>query len=161
MPCASTIPALKPFRRGPQCTSLRTFAVTNHVKLKCGCRSDQTTGRCHHFSLLCGGGVVVADEVEQAVGEQKADLGGQVSLPGSGLAQGSVEGDHDVAEHARSLARLALIHGEREHVGGPILATMLAIEHLDPGVVGQEHAELRVDEVQGRQHAIRHFPDQP
>jgi hypothetical protein len=92
--------------------------------------------------------VVVAHEVKDPVSEQEADLGEELSLPRPGLAKRRRKGDHDVPEQSR---HAGLAPAWRRLV----LVPVLAIQHLHPGVVDEQHAELRVLEPERTEHPIR------
>jgi hypothetical protein len=57
--------------------------------------------------------------------------------PRLGLLAGSIDAHNDVAEHvAGERAELALVHGERENVGGPIFMPIDLVQLMDVFVVG-------------------------
>lgn len=74
-------------------------------------------------------------------------------LPGSGI-----ERNHDVAEHAR-LGLVGSVELEREHVSRSIFLTMLGVQLLNEGIIGEEHAELGVEKPQLGQHSITQRAD--
>ena len=101
-----------------------------------------------HFALFVRRGVVVAEEVEDAVRQQVRHLGVEVVTGFRRLPLGRFERDDDVAEVAELTGRrdelLALLLREREDVGWLVLSGVAAVEGVDLGVGGDCDAELAV-----------------
>ena len=76
--------------------------------------------------------VVVAAQVEHAVHH------------GLGQVLGVLRADHHVAQLARPGRRAALVHGEGQHVGGPVDAAVLAVQRADPLRVHELDREVAV-----------------
>ena len=92
--------------------------------------------------------VVIAEEMEEAVGEEAAEflIEGQAAL--LGLAGGGLDGDDEVAEEGRGQGgAFALAPGD--DVGGSVAAEPEAVELLDVAVVGDEDGEFGVVTFQG------------
>jgi len=101
--------------------------------------------------------VVVPQQVEDAVDQQRVEPGGEPLVTGSRLRGGGVDRDHDVAEkarggdttgeprgeavaraHAACLASVCLlVQWKREHVGRSVHAAVGAIEHPHRRIVDQ------------------------
>ena len=92
-------------------------------------------------------GVVVAEQVQDAVRreQQQLLLGGVAGLRGLPRRDGRAE--HDVAEHAllgllAVAAGAQLVHREAHHVGGPGQVHPLDVQHLHGGLVHQLEAQV-------------------
>ena len=98
--------------------------------------------------VLLGLGVVVAEQVQDAVHREQVDLV-VVAVPGGGgLLRGDLRAQRDVAEVARvglsssSRPGRQLVHGERQDVGGALLAHPLLVEHGDRVGVDEPQRQL-------------------
>ena len=161
MPSASPVSASEGSLPSCALAAWAAFPVTNRLGLFRGRRSDEPARGFDHSALLAGRDVIVAEQMEQAVGEQKSELGDQVPLSPAGLAERRIERDHDIAEHPARALVCALVHWKREYVGRAILPTVLAIERPNSLIVRQEHAELGLRELERAEHSVGHLPDQP
>jgi len=115
-------------------------------------RPDQTARGRVHPPFLDSCGVVVSDEVQEPVREEEAHFRIEGALARASLPLRRLERNHDVAEDARSAAHGLFVHGEREHVGRTVLASVRAVEHANRRVVDEQHAELRVQEPETSEH---------
>jgi len=109
--------------------------------------------------------MIVAEQVEQAVSQQKAHLRQELALSAFGLTGSGVERNHDITERARATramhgAVLALFERKREHVGRAIFVAMLSIQLLNFAVIRQKHAELCLLEAELAQHRIGDAADE-
>ena len=108
---------------------------------------QQLALQLEHLPLLLGLGVVVAEQVQDAVRreQQQLLLGGVAGL--GGLPGRDARAEHDVAEHALlGLLALAagaqLVHREAHHVGGPGQVHPLHVQHLHRGLVDEPQAQV-------------------
>ena len=100
--------------------------------------------------------MVVAQKVEEPVGEQVGHLVDEWSSPRARLPQRRIERDDDVAQETRRASRARSgVHRKREDIGRFRLATMLSVELLDVHVVGQKDAELALGDTETFEHALR------
>lgn len=96
--------------------------------------------------------MVVAEQVQEPVGEVAIELGSDRSplrprAPGRG-----VEGHYHVAEERPSARRFR--YREGQDVGRLVLASPLPVQRPDPPVGDEEHRELGVVEPQGREEGL-------
>src|SRR6266567_8623439 len=84
--------------------------------------------------------VVVTDQVQEAVDRKMAEMMVERLLFVVGLFPRRLEGDGDIAEHARRVVRRArsrrLQRRKRQHVGRLVDAAPVAVQRLNPGIVG-------------------------
>lgn len=100
--------------------------------------------------------MVVAQKVEEAVGEQMGHFVDERTASRARLSLRRVERDDHVAQETLRTARTGLgVHGKREHVGRLRFATMLSIQLFDVCVVGQKNAELMLRNAEIFEHALR------
>ncbi len=80
--------------------------------------------------------MVPAEEVEEAVSEKHADLVENRGATGKGLLPRGGNAHNDVAEHAaRQRTELALVHRERQDVGGTVLTAIGLVQLMDTFVI--------------------------
>ena len=99
--------------------------------------THQRVLRLRHAPRVRGALVVVAEQVEEAVGEVAVQLGADPAALLLRRAPGGVEGDDDVAEE-----RAGTAGRERQHVGRAVLAAPGAIEAPHGGVSHHEQRQL-------------------
>jgi hypothetical protein len=100
--------------------------------------------------------MVVAQEVQKAVGEQVGHFDDERSASCSGLSKRGVERHHHVAQETNGAVVAGLrIHRKREHVGWFRLVPVLPIQRLDVRIVRQKDAELTFRNPEILQHALR------
>lgn len=100
--------------------------------------------------------MVVAQKVQETVGEQMGHFDDERSASRSRLSQCRVERHDDVAQEANGAAGAGLgVHRKREHVGWFRLVPVLSIQRLDVRVVRQKDAELTLRNAEIIQHALR------
>ena len=100
-----------------------------------------------HLLVLLRLGVVVAEQVQDAVHGQQLDLGLGAVARGLALLGGDVGAQHQVAEHALlgllvDQAGAQLVHRERQHVGRSLLVHPLLVELGDGRLVDGLDAQL-------------------
>src|SRR5882757_5090121 len=93
--------------------------------------------------------VVVADQVQEAVHGEMAQMMTERLLLFIGLTACRLEGDRDIAEHARCVVVAAAGTGrlqrrKRQDVGRLVDAAPVAVERANAGIVGQHHRELGI-----------------
>ena len=124
-------------------------------------RREQLGLQAEHLALLLRLGVVVAEQVQDAVGAQQLQLvlGG---VPGGAACRcGDLRAEHDVAEQPRlgllvvAARRTQLVHREGQHVGRARLVHPLDVQLLHRVGVDEQHRQLglRVDA-----HPVEHEP---
>jgi hypothetical protein len=97
--------------------------------------------------------VVVADQVEHAVGDEQVQLGRQRNVEAAGLARGRLGRDHDLPhERERGIRRL---ERERQHIGPPGDASVASVETPDLRVVDDEHVHVTRRATDRREGAAR------
>ena len=123
---------------------------------------EQLVLEAEHLLVLLGLGVVVAEQVQDAVHGQQLDLGLGAVAGGRALLLGDRRAQHQVAEHALlgllvDQAGTQLVHREGEHVGRALLLHPLLVELGDGRLVDGLDAQLgeRVDA-----HPVHHEPAQ-
>lgn len=107
----------------------------------------------HHAAFIAFGRVIETEQMQQAMREQQAQLSfGSLSVR-TGLASGGWPGDHDVPKRVPGRNhREALPHGEREHIGRPIDASVFAIQAAHDAIVAEHQGQLSVLQREGSQH---------
>ena len=95
--------------------------------------------------------VVVADQMQEAVDREMAEMMIERLLFVVGFAPRGLIGDRDVAEHARRIVGPAgagrLQRRKRQHVGRLVDAAPVAVQRADAGIVGQHDREFGVADV--------------
>lgn len=91
--------------------------------------------------------MIVAEQVQKSMEGKHPDLGGHVVPGPTSLTPGNATGNHHISKRSR------LIGGERQDIGGHVLATKLAVELLDAPVrhQGNSNSTARF----GRRHATQ------
>jgi hypothetical protein len=85
--------------------------------------------------------MIEAGEVKQAVQQQDLDFGFQGMAEGLGLAGRRLERNRQIASQtgAAAIAGLEAGSGKGEHVGGQVLAPVVAVQLPNLGVAGEQH----------------------
>ena len=95
--------------------------------------------------------VVVADQMQEPVDRQMAEVMIERLLFVVGLFARGLIGDGDVAEHARRVVGRGragrLQRRKRQHVGRLVDAAPVAVERADAGIVGQHDRELGLADI--------------
>ena len=100
--------------------------------------------------------MIVADQMQETVHRQMAEMMVERLLFVIRLAAGRLVGDGDVAEHARGVVGAGragrLQRRKRQHVGRLVDAAPVAVQGANAGVVGQHHREFGIADI-GIDHA--------
>ena len=90
--------------------------------------------------------VIVADQMQEAVDRKMAEMMVERLLFVVGFFARRLIGDGDIAEHARRVVGRArsgrLQRRKRQHVGRLVDAAPVAVQRLNPGIVGQHDREF-------------------
>src|SRR5665647_3297880 len=97
------------------------------------------------FLLLDAGEMVVAEEVEEPVDGQQAELVVEAVALRPGLAEGERYGDNDIAQVELAVGPL-LAEREAQDVGRAVLLHELAVERLDGPFAREGQADLGLDQ---------------
>lgn len=114
----------------------------------------EPSSHCVHFAFLRLRRVIVADQMQDPVGQEEAHFLEQPAFSAQCLAFRGVERDHDVAEPARAFTADLVVEWKREYVRRLILVSMTQIQLLDLPVIREEHAELAVRELERGEHRV-------
>lgn len=114
----------------------------------------EPTGHRVHLAFFGLRGVVVADQVQDAVREQEPNFLEETALSAQRLARSRVNRDHDVAEPARAFAAGLVVERKGQHVGRLVLVAVDPVQLLDFSVIREQHAELTAAELERRQHGV-------
>ena len=103
-----------------------------------------------HSARLRSVVMVHAQQVQNPVDEQVAELGRQRSSPRLGLRLRGLDGDQHVAEAILpELGPHSFLRRERQNVSGPMRATEASSYLRNPHVTGEGDGKLGVREAQG------------
>src|SRR6478609_8107051 len=115
-----------------------------------------------HLLVLVGLGMVVAEQVQDAVHGEQVELGSGGVAGGLRLLLRDGRAQHQVAEHSLfgllvDQARPQLVHREGEHVGRAVLVHPALVQLGDGVLVDRSHAQLGQ---RMHAHAVHHEPSQ-
>lgn len=119
----------------------------------------------HHFGLVVWGLVVVAEDVEKAVNEEKTELFFEGLMHFTRVALGGWDGDENLAEGVCRLSRdnFKVIEasrfavGERQYVRGFVEAAGFPVDGLHGGVVEKDQFNLGFGDFFGKRRIFEDF----
>ena len=94
--------------------------------------------------------VIIADQMQEAVNREMAEMMIERLLFPIGLSARGLVGDGDIAEHARCVrrrARRCLQRRKRQHVGRLVDAAPVGVQRANSGIVGQHYRNLGLADI--------------
>ncbi len=102
--------------------------------------------------------MIITQEMEEPVDEERFDLPPERVSRSSGLARGRGNGYDDIAEQIRlNPGKLPLAQGKRQYVGGPVLPAVTPVQRSHGAIADEENAQLGFRKADARQQAPEFF----
>ena len=125
---------------------LSPSAPDPHTDRECRVARGSRVSRASMVSASVVVFVIVADQMQETVDRQMAEMMVERLLFVVGFLARGLIGDGDVAEHARRIVGAAaagrLQRRKRQHVGRLVDAAPVAVQGANAGIVGQHHREF-------------------